>query len=47
MGDAQEEGGVSKPMAIDAYQWLREICTKRLLQMPLKLGSHGKIVHAH
>ena len=45
MGDAQEEAGVSKPMAIDAYQWLREICTKKLLQMPLKLGGHGKIVH--
>ena len=45
MSDAQEEAGVSKPMAIDTYQWLREICTRKLLQMPLKLGGQRKTVH--
>ena len=43
--DAQEEARVSKKMAIDAYQWLREICSQKLTQTTIKLGGDGKIVH--
>ena len=43
--DAREEARVSKKMAIDAYQWLREICSQKLTQTTIKLGGDGKIVH--
>ena len=43
--DARQEACVSKKMAIDAYQWLREICSQKLTQTTIKLGGDGKIVH--
>ena len=35
---------VSRPSAIDAFQWLREVCSAKLLQNPILLGGPGKIV---
>ena len=35
---------VSRPSAIDAFQWLREVCSSKLLQTPIQLGSPGSIV---
>ena len=42
--DAMEEASVSKTTAIDVYQWLREICSSKLLTMTIKLGGPGKLV---
>ena len=39
-----EEASVSKTTAIDVYQWLREICSSKLLTMTIKLGGPGKLV---
>ena len=44
VSDAEEEAGVSNRMAIDVYQWLREICSRQLLQMTITLGGTGKVV---
>ena len=30
--------------AVDIYQWLREVCTTKLLQSPIILGGQGEIV---
>ena len=30
--------------AIDRYQWLREVCSTKLLATPIKLGGHSTIV---
>ena len=35
---------VSHSSAIDSYQWLREVCSTKLLQNPIQLGGPGKIV---
>ena len=35
---------ISRPAAIDAYQWLREVCSTTLLQTPIMLGGAGCIV---
>ena len=35
---------MSNLMAIDVYQWLREVCISKLLQMTIKLGGTGKVV---
>lgn len=42
--DAAEEAGVSLVLAINVYQWLREVCTTTLLQQPIKLGGQGVVV---
>ena len=34
----------SRKTAIDAYQWLREVCTTKLLQTPVVLGGPGVVV---
>ena len=41
---AMEEAKVSKHTAIDVYQWLREICSSKLLATNIKLGGANKIV---
>ena len=35
---------ISRPSAIDAFQWLREVCSTKLLESPIQLGGPGKIV---
>ena len=42
--DVAEEAEVELHTAIDIYQWLREVCSTRLLQAPIVLGGPGKIV---
>ena len=41
----KEADAVSK-IAIDGYQWLREVCSTRLLTTPIKLGDPGTIIQA-
>jgi hypothetical protein len=41
---AMEEADVSKNMACDVYQWLREICSAKLMSMHITLGGPGKTV---
>ena len=43
VGDVAEEVDVSNRMAIDVYQWLRDVCSTTLLQQPIILGGS---VHA-
>ena len=43
---AMREAVVDKRTAIDVYQWLREICSSRLLQSPqIVLGGPGVVIH--
>ena len=42
--EAAEEAQVNSGTAVDAYQWLREVCTTRLLGVDVKLGGQGTIV---
>ena len=42
--DAPHEAEVSEATACAVHQWLREVCTTRLLQIPIKLGGPGTIV---
>ena len=42
--DAAEEARVGRDTTIDAYQWLREVCSTKLLQNPIRLGGPGKVV---
>ena len=44
MTDTAHEAGVTEATACAVYQWLREICTARLLQTPVRLGGPGTIV---
>ena len=44
MTDAAHEADVTKATACAVYQWLREVCTTRLLQTPIRLGGPGTIV---
>ena len=44
MTSAAHECEVSRPIAIYMYQWLREICSWRLLNHDdLRLGGHGPV----
>ena len=43
---ACKEAGVASKTAIDGYQWLREVCSTKLLATPIKLGSPGTVVQA-
>ena len=43
VSDAAEEAKISSRVAIDIYQWLREVCTAKLLQ--IILGGPGVVVH--
>ena len=43
--DVAEEAEVTDHTAIDLYQWLREVCSTRLLQdPPIRLGGAGTVV---
>ena len=44
VSDAAEEAHVGRDTAINVYQWLREVCTIKLLSMPIQLGGPGKVV---
>lgn len=41
---AAKDAEISERMAIDIYQWLREVCTNMLLSSPIILGGPGVIV---
>ena len=44
VSDAAEEAHVGRDTTINVYQWLREVCTTKLLSMPIQLGAPGKVV---
>lgn len=45
VGDAAEEAQVQQKTAIDVYQWLREVCSTRLITSgPVVLGGPGAVV---
>ena len=45
MKDAAEEAEVQEKIAIDVYQWLREVCSTRLItDGPIVLGGPGSTV---
>ena len=37
---------VASKTAIDVYQWLREVCSTKLLATPIKLGGPGAVIQA-
>ena len=39
-----QEAEVAENTACDIYQWLREVCSTKLLQTPIVLGGPGVIV---
>ena len=44
MTDAMEEAEVDSRIAVDVFQWLREVCTTTLLRTRIILGGPGVIV---
>ena len=42
--DVSEEAEVHIETAIDIFQWLREVCSTKLLQTPIILGGPNVIV---
>ena len=44
VSDAAEEAQVGRDTAINVYQWLREVCSTKLLGMNIQLGGPGKVV---
>ena len=45
VGDAAEEAETQQKTAIDVYQWLREVCTTRLITTgPIVLRGPGIVV---
>ena len=42
--EAAGEAEIGRPVAIDIYQWLREVCSSKLIQSPVILGGPGKVV---
>ena len=44
VSDAANETGVDRGTACDAYRWLREVCSTRLLQTRVVLGGPGVVV---
>ena len=44
VGDAAEEAKVSRETAINVYQWLQEVCSTKLLAIPIVLGGPQKVV---
>ena len=42
--DAAEEAQISERVAVDIYQWLREVCSTALLNNPMVLGGAGSVV---
>ena len=43
---ACKEAEVARKTAIDGYQWLREVCSTKLLTSLIKLGGPGTVVQA-
>ena len=43
-GQAAEEAKVSAETTGQIYQWLREVCTTKLLATPIQLGGPGTVV---
>ena len=41
MADAACEAEVTEATACAVYQWLREVCSTRLLHTPIRLGGPG------
>ena len=41
--DVADDVEVTRMTAIDAFQWLREVCTTKLLQSPIILGGRGVV----
>ena len=44
VSDAAEKAQVVINTAINVYQWLREVCSAKLLGMSIQLGGPGKVV---
>ena len=45
VSDCKDEAEIDKRNAIDMYQWLREVCSTRLLQdPPIVLGGQGAVL---
>ena len=44
VSDAAEEAHIGRDMAINVYQWLRDVCTTKLLSRPIQLDGPGKVV---
>ena len=44
MTDAISDCKIDTRIGIDIYQWLREVCTTKLLQAPIVLGGAGVVV---
>ena len=42
--DAELQLEISRNTAIDIYHWLREVCSTKLLSVPIVLGGPGKVV---
>jgi hypothetical protein len=42
--DAVLQLEIHKETAINVYQWLREICSTKLISIPIVLGGPGKVV---
>ena len=43
---ACKEAEVASKTAIDVYQWLREVCSTKLLTTPIKFGGLGAVIQA-
>lgn len=42
--DMSQEAEITEDTACNIYQWLREVCSTKLLQTPIILGGPGIIV---
>ena len=40
------EAVVASKTGIDLFQWLREVCSTKLIASPIKLGGPGTVVQA-
>ena len=43
---ACKEAEVASETSIDVYQWLREVCSTKLIANPIKLGGPGTVIQA-
>ena len=43
---ACKEAEVASKRSIDVYQWLREVCSTKLVANPIKLGGPGTVIPA-
>ena len=44
VSDAAEEASIGEDTACNIYQWLREVCSTKLVGIPIVLGGPGVIV---